>query len=169
VLTIPRGGPDGTRGVPSLFHHILAAIDFSDVSLHALGYALSLAEEADAHLTLLHVSEIPRELAQWAGESHEGQEYVERWKAFARRRLKSLVSESARVYCFVDERVEVGETYREVLGVAAERGSTLIVMGMHGAGMVERLFVGSTTERVVRRAECPVLAVRKRGKQGTQP
>lgn len=169
VLTIPHGGPDGARGFPSLFHHILAAIDFSDVSLQGLSYAASLAEEADAHLTLLHVSEIPRELAQWAEESHEGQEYIERWKAFAQRRLKSLVPDTARVYCFVDERVEVGEPYREILRVADERGSRLIVMGTHGAGVVERLFVGSTTERVVRRAGCPVLAVRKSGKKGTQP
>jgi nucleotide-binding universal stress UspA family protein len=66
-------------------------------------------------------------------------------------------------------RVEVGEPYRELLGVAAERGSTPIVMGTHGVGMVERLFVGPTTERVVRRAECPVLAVRKSGKKETQP
>jgi nucleotide-binding universal stress UspA family protein len=166
VLTIPRGSQNGTGAVPSLFHHILAAIDFSDVSLHALGYAVSLAEEADAHLTLLHVSEIPKELAQWAEESHEGQEYVERWKASAQKRLKSLVTDDARVYCFVDERVEVGEPYREILRVADERGSRLIVVGAHGAGVVERLFVGSTTERIVRQAQCPVLAVRQIEEKG---
>jgi nucleotide-binding universal stress UspA family protein len=169
VLTVPRGSSSGARGVPHLFHHILAAIDFSDVSLHALAYAASLAEEADAHLTLVHVAEIPRELALWAEESHEGQEYVERWKAFARRRLESLVPDPTRVYCFVDERVEMGEPYREILRVADERGSRLIVMGAHGAGVVERLFVGSTTERVVRQAECPVLAARTSGKKGPQP
>jgi nucleotide-binding universal stress UspA family protein len=166
VLTVPRGSADGARGVPSLFHHILAAIDFSDVSLHALDYAVSLAEEADAHLTVLHVSEIPRELAKWAEEGREGQAYVERWKASAQKQLKSLVPDTARVYCFVDERVEVGVPSREILRVADERGSRLIVMGVHGAGVIERLFVGSTTERVVREADCPVLAVREGNDNG---
>jgi len=147
--------------VPALFRHILAAVDFSDASMHALTYAISLAEEADAHLTILHVTDIPRELARWANEGQEGKTYVEHWKAYALKHLEPLVSEAARLYCHVDERVEAGEAYREILRVAAEQHSGLIVMGAHGSGVVERLFVGSTTQHIVRQALCPVLTVRK--------
>ena len=48
LLTIPRRAADATDAVPGLFHHIVAAVDFSEPSLHALEYGLSLAEEADA-------------------------------------------------------------------------------------------------------------------------
>jgi nucleotide-binding universal stress UspA family protein len=161
VLTVPRVAPDATEAVPTLFHHIIAGVDFSEASLHALSYAISLAEEADAHLTLLNVTDIPRELAQWADEDREGQDYIQRWKTYARDHLQPLVGDAARMYCHVKERVETGEPYREILRVAEEEHTGLIVIGAHGAGLVERLFVGSTMQHLVRQAVCPVLTVRK--------
>jgi len=160
VLTIPRATHDATSGVPALFHHIIVGVDFSGASLDALRYALSLAEEADAHLTVLQVVEIPRELAEWADESQEGRGYVERWKALARSRLRALVPDTVRVYCHVEERVETGQPYREILSVAAEQHAGLIVIGAHGHGMFDRMFVGSTAQHVVRQAVCPVLTLR---------
>ena len=62
VMTIPRAAPDAAQAVPGLFHQIIAGVDFSDASLHALKHALSLAQEADAHLTVLRVVEVPRAL-----------------------------------------------------------------------------------------------------------
>lgn len=160
VLTIPRATPDAREAVPALFHHILAASDLSDASVHALKYALSLAEEADAHLIVLHVVEIPRELARWADESHEGKEQVERWKAFALTCLRGLVPDAARVYCHIEERVETGQPYREILRVAAERHAGLIVIGTHGHGVRDRTFFGSTAQHIVRQSVCPVLTLR---------
>lgn len=160
LLTIPRSSPDRAAAVPTLFHRILAGVDFSDASMQALDYAVSLAEEADAHLTVLHVTHIPRELARWAEQDQEGQRHVEQWKAYAQTRLRPLVSEAARVYCHVDERVETGEPYREILRVATEQQSGLIVIGAHGVGVLERVFVGSTAQHIVRQAVCPVLTVR---------
>ena len=159
MLTVPRESPDATP-VPALFHHIVAAIDFSDASMTALSYALSLAEEADAHLTVLHVTEIPRELARWADESKEGKQYVEKWKAYARARLRPAVPEETRVYCHVKERVETGESYPAILHTALEERAGLIVIGRHGHGVVEQAFLGSTALQVVRQASCPVLTVR---------
>jgi nucleotide-binding universal stress UspA family protein len=161
LLVVPGTTPHATTAVPALFHRILAAVDFSEVSLHALGYAVSLAEEADAHLTVLHVAQIPRELSRWAEEDNEGRTYVEKWKTYARSQLAPLVSDAARVYCHVDERVEAGEPYREILRVAAEQDVGLVVIGAHGAGLLERLFLGSTAQHVARHAACPVLVVRK--------
>jgi nucleotide-binding universal stress UspA family protein len=64
------------------------------------------------------------------------------------------------VYCHVDECVGTGEPYREILRVAAEQHSGLIVIGAHGVGVLERVFVGSTAQHIVRQAACPVLTVR---------
>jgi nucleotide-binding universal stress UspA family protein len=55
VLTVPRRHPDAVPATPVLFKRILCPVDFSDCSLESLEYALSLAQEADAQLTVLHV------------------------------------------------------------------------------------------------------------------
>jgi nucleotide-binding universal stress UspA family protein len=160
VLTIPRAAHDATEAVPGLFHQIVAAIDFSRASMHALTYALSLAEEADAHLTVLQVVEVPHELALWAEGSAEGKERVEQWKAQAVARLRTAVPEAARLYCHIEERVETGKPYREILRVAGERRAGLIVIGAHGHSVLDRMFFGSTAQHVVRQAACPVLTLR---------
>jgi nucleotide-binding universal stress UspA family protein len=161
MLTIPRATADATDTVPALFHHIVAAVDFSEASLHALTFAVSLAEEADAHLTLLHVIDLPPELEAWIAESEQGRTHLEQWRQGSMKRLHGLVPDEARTYCHVDERVETGQAYRQVLRVAAERRAGLIVIGAHGRGVVERMFVGSTAQHVVRQAVCPVLTIRK--------
>jgi nucleotide-binding universal stress UspA family protein len=159
-MSIPRAAPDATQAVPDLFHHIVGGVDFSDASLHALKYAVSLAQEADAHLTVLRVVEVPRDLAGWATESEEGKGYVERWKASALNHLHELIPDDARVYCHIEERVETGQPYRELLRVAAEKSAGLIVIGAHGHGVLDRMFFGSTAQHVVRQAACAVLTLR---------
>jgi nucleotide-binding universal stress UspA family protein len=161
MLTIPRTSPVATA-VPALFHQILVAVDFSDASTLALDYALSLAEEADAHVTVFHVTEIPLELERWANEDEEGKKYVEQWKAYALARLRPVVPDAVRVYCHVKERVDTGQPYQAILRAAADEHAGLIVIGRHGHGVVEETFVGSTAQHIVREAACPVLAVRKR-------
>ncbi|MBI3050454.1 MAG: universal stress protein [Acidobacteria bacterium] len=160
VMTVPRAASDATKAVPILFHHIVAGVDLSDASLYALQYALSLAEEADAHLTVLRVVELPREFAEWAAESEEAKGHVERWKASALSHLRRVIPDEARVYCHVEERVETGQPYRELVRVAAERHAGLIVIGAHGHGVLDRMFLGSTAQYVVRQAVCPVLTIR---------
>jgi nucleotide-binding universal stress UspA family protein len=80
--------------------------------------------------------------------------------AVARQRVADAIPADARQWCEVVERVETGRSYQEILRVAAEDGAGLIVMGVHGHGVVDRLFFGSTTQHVVREATCPVLTVR---------
>jgi nucleotide-binding universal stress UspA family protein len=159
VLTIPRGVADATDAVPGLFHHIVAAIDFSEPSMHALEYALSLAEEADARLTLLHVVEIPEEPGLWIDRRDRASVALE-LQAKARERLAAIVPDGSRPYCHVEVRVEAGEPAREIVRVASESGAGLVVLGTHGRGLVERMFLGSTAQQVVRQATFPVLTVR---------
>ena len=160
VLTIPRATPDATQAVPVLFHQILAAIDFSELSMQAVAFAISLAEETDAHLTVLHVIDLPPRPALWI-DGAGGASHVSAMTDAATRRMRSAIPDAVRVYCHIEERVETGVPYREILRVAGERGAGLVVVGAQGHGMVERMLVGSTAEQVVRHAACPVLAVRK--------
>ena len=163
LLIVPRATPDTTATVPGLFHHIVAAVDFSQASAHAAAFATSLAEEADAHLTLLHALDLPPQVEAWMVESEAGQSRLEQWRQGALARLRDLVPADARTYCHVEERVETDAASRVILDVAAERRAGLIVIGAHGGGRLDRMFVGSTAERVVRHASCPVLIVRSRG------
>jgi universal stress protein A len=141
---------------------VVAAVDLSDASTGAVAFALSLAEEADAHLTLVHALDLPLQVEAWVTESESGADRIDRWRQGALQRLRELVPTEARTYCHVDERVVVGQAYREILRVAAERHAGLIVAGAHARGPVERLFLGSTAQHLVRQAACPVLIVRNR-------
>jgi nucleotide-binding universal stress UspA family protein len=148
------------------FEHLLCAVDFSDPSLDALQSALSLALESRATLTLLHVVEWPWEeppppmigelpFEQGAALS-EFRRYTE---ASATKRLESLVPSSV-PRSQVKVRLGNGKPYVQVLNVAAQERSDLIIVGVHGRNPVDMALFGSTTNQIVRRATCPVLTLR---------
>jgi nucleotide-binding universal stress UspA family protein len=165
LLTIPFAAVQAAETVPVLFRRIVAAVDFSEVSMRALNEAAGLAAEADAHLTALHVIEVPEHLALWI-DRVDGIGHVRAWAEAAARHMRAAIGPQTREYARVDQRVETGKAYREILRVADEQRADLIVIGAHGHGVIERLFVGSTAQHVVRRAPCPVLVVRQRSNGG---
>ena len=145
------------------FHRIMCPVDFSDSSLNALEYAISLAEEADARLTVLHVVELPHVLSdEPAALDIDMSRIHEAATTTARRRLDDLIPAQARTYCTVDTAVVEGRAYREILRHTAERQSDLIVMGVQGRGALDLLVFGSTTHHVIRSATCPVLIIPRR-------
>jgi nucleotide-binding universal stress UspA family protein len=165
VLSVPRQIPDAVPAPGVLFKRILCAIDFSDCSMRALNYAMSLAEEADAHLSVVHVIEMPPEAS---ADLHQGAfgvpqsltEYITASEEERRVRLRDAVPDAVRAYCTVETIMRTGKPYREILQVASEQQSDLIVIGVHGRGAADRLFFGSTAQHVVRQALCPVLTLR---------
>ena len=161
VLTIPRRLPDAVPAGPVLFKQIVCAVDFSECSMHALKYALSLAQEADGRLTVVHVL-TPDLVAQVGiGEEHVSVAELQRHhEAAAIKFLEEAVPENAKVYCKPESMLLRGKPWREILRVASERQAELIVMGVQGRGAADLLFFGSTTHHVVRQAECPVLTLR---------
>jgi nucleotide-binding universal stress UspA family protein len=66
-----------------------------------------------------------------------------------------------RAYCTVDTVLATGKPYSEILRVASEEMSDVIVIGVHGRGAADLFFFGSTAQHVVRQASCPVLTLRK--------
>jgi len=161
TLVVPPRAPDVSPDAPVQFRRILCAIDFSESSLAALARALNMAEEADAHLTVLHVIEIPPELRENAvAPDFDVDRIRAAAEADARRRIHDLVPKEARTYCTVETAVLEGRAYRQVLRQAAEEKADLIVMGVHGRGAIDLLLFGSSTHHVIRAATCPVLVVR---------
>jgi len=180
VLSVPRRAPDvvptptfddraarggQSRQAPALFRNILCPVDFSDSSTEALQYAISLAKESGARLTLVHVIEMPPEVPV---DEHETlvtwprslREYVAMAEADRAARLKELLPDPARSDGSVSTVLASGKAYREILRVAAERSTELIVIGVHGRRAADLLFLGSTTQHVLRQATCPVLTIR---------
>jgi nucleotide-binding universal stress UspA family protein len=158
VLTVPR---PVQRVETVLYKTILCPTEFSDPSTRALEYALTLAEETDARLIMLHVIEGVIDPSQLREVSHFSvPEYTAHIEREARARLKSALPEEARVWCHPEERVVFGKASRVILQVAEELNADLIVMGVHGKGALNRRLFGSTTHHVIREARCPVLTLR---------
>lgn len=158
VLVVPRHA-DAPGGPKPLFRRILCANDFSPCSNKAISYGLSLAEEAGGALTFLHVVE---------GLDHEPvenahfnvPEYRQHLISDAERRLRALVPTETRTWCACSAVVRTGKAYREILDTARTIDADLIVLGVRGRNAVDLALFGSTTNHVVRSAECPVLTVR---------
>jgi nucleotide-binding universal stress UspA family protein len=158
VLTVP---PPVEQPTSVVYKTILCPIEFSSASLRALEYALSLAEETDVRLILLHVIEGAAEQPSLAEIGHVNvREYYRHLEDEARARLKAAVPDDARVWCRPDERVTTGKAYREILTIAAAEHVELIVMGVHGMGPLHLRLFGSTTHHIIREATCPVLTLR---------
>ena len=140
---------------------ICCPIDFSDASRAAMEVAADLARRFEADLMLLHAYPIPgytfpdgsvvaspkmmQDLADQA------QKHLEEWRLEAEKLVGAprVTSEKA-----------VGEPAAEILEAAKDTRADLIVMGTHGRTGLEHALMGSIAERVVRRANCPVLTVR---------
>ena len=159
VLIVPPHLPDVVPAGRDPFRSVLCAVDFSEDSRRALGYAASLAQHAAGRLTLLHsVEPMPVGYDPLAGVTFDIVGYEQALENSARAGLQKFVQPIVSV-AETEIVVSKGKAYREVLRVATERQADLIVLGVHGRNAIDRLVFGSTTEHVLRRATCPVLAV----------
>jgi nucleotide-binding universal stress UspA family protein len=139
---------------------VLVPTDFSDSAHHAFSYGVSFAREYEAELVLLHVVEnltvgyasdlFPVPMA----------EVFQEISGYAKAELAKLAEEAKQKGVAVSELVAQGKPSAEIIRHAAENAVDMIVLGTHGKGMLDQALFGSTTERVVRRAPCPVLTVR---------
>ena len=157
VVVPPAAHP--RKDTVGMGRRILCGVDFSDASLTALEYAISLAEESDATLTLIHVIEIPPELSESPRTEAEIAQARAAAEAEGLRRLSALVPASASEACTVHVEVAEGRAARELVRAAREGHDDLLVMGVRGRNAVDLAVFGSNTNQVVRTAPCPVLVV----------
>ena len=149
MLTISGMGEKVTAA-PS-FRRILVTTDFSDGTADALAYAFSVAQENDARITVMHV--IHDAAADVSGK------YRDSLIQGVEKQLADLVPPEARNWCDVVTYVETGVPYRIILRTLEDERVDLLVMNIHGKGMLDRALLGSTAERVVRAASCPVMLI----------
>src|SRR5436190_2999613 len=147
-----------STGRPIILKQILVPIEFSYCSLRALDYARTLAAPFEAKVTLLHVIE-PAGLQQnYLGLTSPLEDTNQSLAAAGRERLELLSKKPPRLR--TETLVRIGRAYSEIPDTAKALSADLIIMGTHGYTGLNHMLLGSTAERVVRQAPCPVLTVR---------
>jgi universal stress protein A len=133
---------------------ILVPVDFSDCSRKALQYALPFARQFEAELALIHVVQayvaVPELVPVEVVSTRDAEADLEKLRQMSCGAVRSRVV------------VRVGLPHREITEAAKELGSDLIILSTHGHTGFAHVLLGSTAERVVRHAPCPVLVVRER-------
>lgn len=150
VLTV---GPKVPREVSEEvgFRNILYATDFAPNAERAAAYALSLAQEHRAHLTLLHA------VPEGDGASHSNAALLQ---SYFSKLLHELVPPEAELWCDPEFVVEFGEPAETILKLAGERAADLIVLGVRKSATFPGHLPPATSYRVVCTAHCPVLTIR---------
>jgi nucleotide-binding universal stress UspA family protein len=143
---------------------ILVGYDFSPDSDLALHYGLSLAQEFQAILHLIHVVEPPMYEDLVKPVSFSTDKFQQDLRRQLRERLVKMVPEEARAWCTPVPTLLAGSPHEELTKYAVVNDIDLIILGVRGHGLVETVLLGSTTDRVIRRAPCPVLSVQPRAK-----
>lgn len=143
---------DDTR----LFRTILCPVDFSDHSRQALAYAALLASRGKGRLVVVFVEE-PL-LAAAAAVAYGENTLIDKGRKELRRFVEKTIAPYGIRLDAVTLDVAVGRPHDEIAWTAERLGCDLIVMGAHGRSGTNRMMLGSTTHRILRRSPLPVLA-----------
>jgi nucleotide-binding universal stress UspA family protein len=150
IPLITMRGTARTQTPPAL-KRILVTTDFSEGTDRALEYAFSIAQECQAKITLMHVIDERAPDMLEAGKPSLA--------ASARQQLEKLIPEEALDWCEAAVRVEFGNPYQVIFKKLISGKIDLLVMNIHGKGMLDRALLGSTAERLVRTASCPIMLI----------
>lgn len=142
------------------FEKIVVAIDFSENSDYAFEYAFTLAKQFNAELTVMHVINEPVDLRGFYVPHISFEQLEKEIEEGAGKMMDKFCQ--AKLGGFADYKTAIvsGIPYEEIIRKAEATGASLIVMGTHGRKGLDHLIFGSTAERVVRGASCPVLTIR---------
>ncbi len=148
---------------------ILFPTDFSNGARAAMDYALSLAKDYEARLILLYVIQ-DISIAEWyIPSSISATDLVEDMQKSAWNEMDKWSSEAAGRVKNVEKMVVRGVPFVEIIKIAKDKNVDMIVIGTHGRTGIDHMLFGSTAEKVVRKAPCPVLTVRIAGKEFKMP
>lgn len=142
---------------------ILYPTDFSEYSLAALPYAVSIAKQNNAELYCLHVVDMPQEeylTSEYMVPLNVPHVPEDKVLRTARARMEKFVRENLSEIEKVESRVIVGVPFVEIIRYARDQSIDLIVIGTHGHSALAAMLLGTVAEKVVRKAPCPVLTVR---------
>src|SRR5688572_24080706 len=154
-----------TAAVPLPVKRILVPVDFSECSIFALRYAADLAQQVHASIVLAHVATsliAPPEMEYIQLDLKKFRAELEK---HANAKLTALAQKEIPATIHASPIVRHGAAWEEITKLAKERKADLIIIGTHGYTGVKHMIMGSTAEKVVRYAGCPVLVVREYGKE----
>src|SRR5512133_1988517 len=146
------------------FDKILIAIDFSENSEHAFEYAMTLAKQFQAELTILHVINEPVDLRGFYVPHISFEQLEKEIEEGAQKMMEQFCQARMGDFTNYQTAIVTGLPNEEIIRNAADTGASLIVLGTHGRTGLDHIIFGSTAERVVRSAACPVLTIRMPGK-----
>jgi nucleotide-binding universal stress UspA family protein len=146
-----------------MFKKILYPTDFSDVAAKALDYIRQLKEAGAQEVTLLHVinqriidgltrhAMLHRDILNWKEKAHE----------IARESLAEMSRDLEHIGFTVKHIVRTGFPWREILDVEKTENPSLIVIGSHGRSNLGDMFLGSVSDRVIRKCRRPVMVIKR--------
>ena len=142
-------------------HRILVPTDFSKHSQNALLYAAAFAEKFGAELYLLHVvQDLAVFIPDMITVAPPPTPSLEQLSSAARAAFDRLIKENQLQHLKIQREVREGTPFYEIIRFAKEANIDLILMGTHGHSGLVHVLMGSVSEKVVRKAPCPVLTVR---------
>jgi nucleotide-binding universal stress UspA family protein len=139
---------------------ILWPTDFSDFSFYALNYAVSFAKQCKAKLLILHVVDVflhdPAYFAPYVPDRSMFDDFEKKAQA----RLEEVVRKRIPAGIETEAIVRAGRAFAEIVRAAKEKEADMIVIATHGRSGLSHAMFGSTAEKVVRKAPCPVLSIK---------
>ena len=143
-----------------VFKKILFPTDFSVASDYAMSYAISMAKRYKAKFFLLHVVDTTYDISGFYIPHISAEKLMQEMEDAAEKKLNNISSAISRRIKAREIVVKSGIPHKEILKFAKDKGVDMIIMGTHGKAGLDHLLFGSTTERVLRQASCPVLTIR---------
>ena len=143
-----------------VFKKILFPTDFSVASDYAMSYAISMAKRYKAQFFLLHVVDTTYDISGFYIPHISAEKLMQEMEDAAEKKLTNIRSAISRRIKTCEIVVKSGIPHKEILKFAKDKGVDMIIMGTHGKAGLDHLLFGSTTERVLRQASCPVLTIR---------
>jgi nucleotide-binding universal stress UspA family protein len=140
---------------------IIVPIDFSSYSNNAFLSALKIAQKSNSSITLINVVSTELDWKNLSKEKKNQNQTILDMEAEAKDKLRAFIMDHKLNTVPVEAVVEVGVPHQEIVTVANKHAANLIVIGAYGMGYTQEKFVGSNLQKVLRNADCPVLAVKK--------
>jgi len=156
VMVVPHDDePDGP------FENIVAPVDFSRCSRKSLAHAAGLARESDASLTVVHADSVAADTQSVPMSAAPEAVPVEEIQEERSEQFEKFLEEAHLEGLDWESRQQVGSPLDVISDTVEDIGADLVVMGTHGRRGLERLFLGSTATKVLRRMPCAVVTVRE--------
>ncbi len=142
------------------FSKILVPTDFSESAKYALPFAIDLAQKYKASLHILHVVEPIVAPVDFAWGTYSYPDIEKQLSGYVDESLSKIVDEQIPQDLVTEVTNLHGKPWREIVSFAKDEGMELIVMATHGLSGLSHAIYGSTAEKIVRKAPCPVFIVR---------